>query len=207
MEENSNKGVEMTAESTYYECGEREHNKEIWATCKMPPKRGKRSGSASKSGDDTRRVSVDGQEGGDEELGNQGLDDRQDNDDEEEDVSGEEGSDDVSNKSNEEERETRKDERKRSEEFLKRYNSATEGKGLNEIDLMALELWCSSLFHNYKYITDAMLVDETRTTSIMTQAFDRLSFHTELLRSQKREAVKKFLKRRVGRARDFFRKV
>jgi hypothetical protein len=49
-----------------------------------------------------------------------------------------------------------------------------------------------------------MLLDETDKGSIMCIAYDKLGLYTEEQKGYKREAIKKYLKMRIGKARDFF---
>lgn len=95
-------------------------------------------------------------------------------------------------------------ERRRSEEFLKRYDCTSIKRNLDEVERMPLEMWHSQLFQSCKYITDQMLVDESGSKSIMRIAFEKMKLYTEEQRKQKREAIKRFLKMKVGKARDFF---
>lgn len=99
---------------------------------------------------------------------------------------------------------TEETERRRSQEFLKKYDSTNQKRQLNEVERMPLEMWHSQLFQSCKYITDTMLVDETDSKSIMSIAFEKMKLFSEEQRKQKREAIKRYLKMKIGKARDFF---
>ena len=87
---------------------------------------------------------------------------------------------------------------------MKRYDSSVTNRTLDEVERMPLEMWHSQLFQSCKYVTDTMLLDESDEKSIMRMAFDKMKLYTEEQKKQKREEVKRFLKMKVGKARDFF---
>lgn len=108
------------------------------------------------------------------------------------------------NNTDEELAKNRAEEIKKSEDFLRKYDSSNSKRQLDEVERMPLEMWHTHLFQSCKYITDGMLADETNEKSIMTQAFEKMKLYTEEQKKPRREAVKRYLKMKIGKARDFF---
>jgi hypothetical protein len=74
---------------------------------------------------------------------------------------------------------------------------------LENIDKTTLGgLWSTNLFHTAKYVTEAML-DKTDDSGIFESVCKELKVETDK-RKLKSKAIKKFIKHRIGRMRDYF---
>lgn len=89
--------------------------------------------------------------------------------------------------------------------LLEKHKSTAE-----EIELTRLEeghlgtTYCERVFHEYKFISNDMLVEEDNEDSIMRGAYELLGFTTKSRINKKRTAVKNYIKYQTGRFREYF---
>ena len=64
--------------------------------------------------------------------------------------------------------------------------------------------YCERVFHEYKFISNDMLVEEDNEEYIMKGAYGLLGFNTASKIKKKRTAVKHYIKYQTGRFREYF---
>lgn len=91
------------------------------------------------------------------------------------------------------------------QEKLRKHRSSSDKMDLNETEKNELGTsFCENVFHQWKYVTNDMLMDEESEDSIMKVAFKRLKLDTAEAKKKKKNAVKTYIKFQTGRFREYF---
>ena len=89
--------------------------------------------------------------------------------------------------------------------LVEKHSSSSEKVDLTNYEANYLGTsYCERVFHEYKYVSNEMLMEEDKEDSIMKGAFVLLRFDTADLRKKKRLAVRTLIKYQTGRFREYF---